>query len=131
MTVRIASPTAIRNKPDKKPSSPAWLCRFERVVAPLSVLLDIGLPIRPALHVISLTRSTMSLGPEFFERLAPGKPASCIVFGPGGEEWDVENAKTADGYDEEWYKLELRHCGWETANRWALRCGEEPRPKPL
>ena len=51
MAVRTVPPNAIRDKTGKKAVRPAPPYQFERFVAPLSVLSDIGLPIRPALLV--------------------------------------------------------------------------------
>ena len=51
MAVRTVPPNAIRDKTGKKAVRPESLYQFERFVAPLSVLSDIGIPIRPALLV--------------------------------------------------------------------------------
>ena len=48
MAVRTVPPNAIRDKTGKKAVRSAPLYQFERFVAPLSVLSDIALPIRPA-----------------------------------------------------------------------------------
>ena len=48
MAVRAAPRNAMRDKTGKKAVRPAPLSWFERFVAPLSVLSDIDLPIRPA-----------------------------------------------------------------------------------